>query len=60
MARCSAESLLDDEIRQELHADQLLYAPSDCESDKSSNDDDSDVDFRPSTSRQQKGEAIGE
>jgi hypothetical protein len=50
MARCSRESLLDDEIIQELHADLLSDAPSDCESDKSSNNDDDD-EFGPSTSQ---------
>jgi hypothetical protein len=34
MAHRSKESLLDDEIIQELHADQLSDAPSDCEGDK--------------------------
>jgi hypothetical protein len=37
MARRSRESLLDDEITQELHGDRLLDAPSDCESVKSGN-----------------------
>jgi hypothetical protein len=42
MARCSGGSLLDNEIMQELHPDPLSDAPSDCESDKSSYDDDYD------------------
>jgi hypothetical protein len=50
MARCSRESLLNDEIIQELRADRLSDAPSDCESDKSSNDYDDD-EFGPSTSQ---------
>jgi hypothetical protein len=39
---------------QELHADRLSDAPSDCESDKNSNDD-NDNDFGPSTSQAEKG-----
>lgn len=39
-----------DKIMQELYGYWLSDAPSDCESDRSSNDD-SDVDFRPSTSQ---------
>jgi hypothetical protein len=43
MARRNKESSQDDEIMQELRADRLSDTPSDCESDKSSND----VDFGP-------------
>jgi hypothetical protein len=50
MARHSRVSLLYDEIMQELHTDWLSDAPSDCESDKSSNDDHDD-DFLPSSSQ---------
>jgi hypothetical protein len=50
MARRSRKSLLECEIMQELHADRLSRARSDCESDKSSNDDDGD-DFGPSASQ---------
>jgi hypothetical protein len=49
MARRSRESLLDGEVVQEFHADRLSDAPSDCESDTSSNDDEDD--FGPSTSQ---------
>jgi hypothetical protein len=45
MARHSRESLLDDEIMQELRVDRLSGAQSDCESDKCSYDDDGDNDF---------------
>jgi hypothetical protein len=41
MARRSSDrsdSLLNDEIMQELRADRLSYPPSDCEIDKSSDD----------------------
>jgi hypothetical protein len=34
MAQCNRESFLDDEFIQDLHADRLSDAPSDCESDK--------------------------
>jgi hypothetical protein len=51
MARRGRESLLDDDIMQELHVDQLSDAPSGCESDKSSNYDEDDVDFGSSTSQ---------
>jgi hypothetical protein len=50
MACRGRENLLDDEITQELHADRLLDAPSDCESGRSSNDD-NNVDFVPSISQ---------
>jgi hypothetical protein len=36
---------------QELHVDRLSYAPSNCESDKCSNDEDDDDDIGPSTLR---------
>jgi hypothetical protein len=42
MACRRRESLLDDEIMQELHSDRLSVVPSDCASDKSGNDDDDD------------------
>jgi hypothetical protein len=48
--RCR-ESLLDDEILQELHVDRLSDASSYCESDKSSDDVDGDYDFGPSASK---------
>jgi hypothetical protein len=51
MARRERGSLLEDEIMQELLAVQLSDDPSDCKSDKRSNDDDDDHDFGPSTSR---------
>jgi hypothetical protein len=51
MARRSRESLLEVEIMQELHADRLSDAPSDCECDESNDDDDDDDDFGPSTSQ---------
>jgi hypothetical protein len=44
-------SLLVVEIMQELHAARLSDAPNDCESDKSSNDDDYDDEFVPSASQ---------
>jgi hypothetical protein len=44
MARLGRESLLDDEIMQELRADRLSGVRSDCESDKCSCDDDDDDD----------------
>jgi hypothetical protein len=47
MAPHNKKCLLDDKIVQELYADQLPDAPSDCETDKSSDDDDSG----PSTSQ---------
>jgi hypothetical protein len=52
MARRRRESLLDDEIMQDLHVDRLPGAPSDCESDKSSTDDDDD--FGPQRHRKAK------
>jgi hypothetical protein len=52
MARGSKESLLDDEIMQELNADLLLGAPSDCESDENRyDDDDDDDDFGPAAAQ---------
>lgn len=50
MACCCRENLLDDKIMQELYRYWLSDVPSDCESDRSSNDD-NDVDFRPSASQ---------
>jgi hypothetical protein len=44
MVRRKRQSLLDDEIMQELHSDRLPDAPSGCESDKSGDDDDDDDD----------------
>jgi hypothetical protein len=54
MARRGRESLLDYEIMQELHADRLSDAPTDCESDKRSNDDD----FGPSASHKCRKKAM--
>jgi hypothetical protein len=51
MAGRGMESLLEDEIVQELHANRLSDVLSDCESDKSSNVDDADYDFGPSASQ---------
>jgi hypothetical protein len=50
MARSSRESLLDDKIMKELHAEWLSDVPSDCECDKSSNDVDDDDGFGASAS----------
>jgi hypothetical protein len=47
VARLRKESLLYDEIMQELRSDRFSEAQSDCESDKSSSDDDDDDDFGP-------------
>jgi hypothetical protein len=57
MTRRGKESLLDDEITQELLADQLSDALSDCENDKSSNYDDDDFDCGPSTSQKSRKRA---
>lgn len=53
MACRNKESLLDDEIMRELHADRLSDSASDCENDKSSEDGggDDDDDFGPSASQ---------
>jgi hypothetical protein len=56
MARRRSESFLDNEIMQDLHADWLSVVPSDCESDKSSNDHDND-DFWSSTSQKSRKRA---
>jgi hypothetical protein len=50
MACRGRENLLDDEIMQGRHADWLSDASSDCESVRSSNDD-NDVNFGPSASQ---------
>jgi hypothetical protein len=43
--------LLDDKIVRELHAARLSDDPNDCESDKSSNGDENEDNFGPSTSQ---------
>jgi hypothetical protein len=50
-SRRSRDSLLDDEIMQELHSDRLSDVPSDCEGDKNSNDDDEVDDLDPQLHR---------
>jgi hypothetical protein len=53
MARRDRESLLDDEITQELRADRLSDDPCDCERDTFNDDDDDD--FGHATSQAENG-----